>query len=113
MSGASPRVPDYRRVPDDRQVTASGQGGLTALILGSAAGGGFPQWNCACRLCSLAWAGDPRVRPATQASVAFSADGGAHWLVVGASPDLRQQIIANPPLHPRPNDSGRDSPIAA
>jgi pyrroloquinoline quinone biosynthesis protein B len=87
-------------------------GRLSALVLGSAAGGGFPQWNCACRLCALAWAGDPRVRPATQASLAFSADGGAHWLVVGASPDLRQQIISSPQLHPR-TGTGRDSPITA
>ncbi len=87
-------------------------GRLTALVLGSAAGGGFPQWNCACRLCTLAWNNDPRVRSATQASLAFSADG-AHWLVVGASPDLREQILANSHLHPRATDSRRNSPIMA
>jgi pyrroloquinoline quinone biosynthesis protein B len=86
-------------------------GRLSALVLGSAAGGGFPQWNCACRLCALAWAGDPRVRPATQAGLAFSADG-AHWLVVGASPDLRQQIQSCRQLQPR-TATGRDSPIVA
>lgn len=92
----------------------SDRGRLAALVLGSAAGGGFPQWNCACRLCSLAWSGDPRVRPGTQASVAFSADGGAHWLIVGASPDLRQQILACPQLHPHLDPHGhRVSPIAA
>ncbi len=84
--------------------------GLTALVLGSAAGGGFPQWNCACRLCRLVRAGDPRVRPATQASVAFSTDGN-RWVIVGASPDLRQQILENEVLHPQ--GQGRDSPIAA
>lgn len=83
--------------------------GVTALVLGAAAGGGFPQWNCGCRLCCLARAGDPRARPATQASVAISADG-TEWIVVGASPDLRQQILQQPRLWPR--SSGRDSPIA-
>ena len=89
---------------------ADGGERLTALVLGSAAGGGFPQWNCACRLCAFARAGDPRVRPATQASVAFSA-GRGEWVVVGASPDLRQQILANAALQPR--RPGRDSPIVA
>ncbi len=81
--------------------------GPTALVLGSAAGGGFPQWNCGCRLCALARAGDPRVRPATQASVAVTAT--VSWLVVGASPDLRQQISRAPALRPRAGR--RDSPI--
>ena len=83
--------------------------GLTALVLGSAAGGGFPQWNCACRLCALSRAGDPRAVARTQASVAFSADR-AHWLVVGASPDMRQQILQTPALQPV---GPRHSPIAA
>src|ERR1700761_5925330 len=87
----------------------SGQtAGLTALVLGAAAGGGFPQWNCGCRLCTLARAGDPRARPATQASVAFSGDGES-WLLIGASPDLRQQILQNERLSPR--NTRRDSPI--
>ena len=47
---------------------------LTAIVLGAAAGGGFPQWNCNCDVCRLAWAGDPRVRARTQASLAVSAD---------------------------------------
>jgi len=84
--------------------------GLTAIVLGSAAGGGFPQWNCGCRLCGLARAGDPRVRPATQASVALSGDGES-WLLVGASPDLRQQILHTERLAPR--HGGRDSPITS
>jgi len=84
--------------------------GLTALVLGAAAGGGFPQWNCACRLCCLARSGDPRVRPATQASVAISGDG-SDWIVIGASPDIRQQILQTPRLWPRAGS--RDSPIAA
>ena len=83
--------------------------GLTALVLGAGAGGGFPQWNCGCRLCRLARARDPRVRPATQASVAVSGNG-FEWIVVGASPDLRQQILQTPRLWPR--SGTRNSPIA-
>lgn len=79
-----------------------------AIVLGSAAGGGFPQWNCGCRLCNLVRAGDERVRPATQVSVAATCNG-TDWIVIGASPDLRQQILQTPSLWPR-ND-GRDSPI--
>jgi pyrroloquinoline quinone biosynthesis protein B len=81
---------------------------LTARVLGAAAGGGFPQWNCGCRLCNLARSGDPTARPATQASVAVSGDG-QDWVVVGASPDLRQQIQQTPALWPR--DGLRHSPI--
>jgi len=82
--------------------------GLTALVLGAAAGGGFPQWNCGCRLCRLARAGDPRARSATQASVAVSGNG-ADWAVIGASPDLRQQILQTPALWP--TGESRGSPI--
>ncbi len=81
--------------------------GLTAIVLGSAAGGGFPQWNCNCDVCRLAWAGDPRVRARTQASLAVST-GGARWTLLNASPDLRAQIQATPALHPR---GTRESPI--
>lgn len=83
---------------------------MRILVLGSAAGGGFPQWNCSCPVCRLAWAGDPRVRPRSQSSLAVTADG-THWLLLNASPDLRQQIIASPDLHPR--GASRHSPIAA
>jgi pyrroloquinoline quinone biosynthesis protein B len=79
-------------------------------VLGSAAGGGFPQWNCGCRQCSLARTGDLRVRSATQASIAVTGDG-ENWLLVGASPDLRQQITQTPQLWPR--SPGRDSPITS
>ena len=84
-------------------------GGLTAVVLGAAAGGGFPQWNCRCEVCRLAWAGDPRVRPRTQASLAVSADR-RRWALLNASPDLRTQIQATPALHPRDT---RASPIEA
>jgi len=78
------------------------------IVLGSAAGGGFPQWNCRCPNCRLAWAGDPRVAPRTQSSVAVSTDGH-DWVLVNASPDLRQQIMATPALHPR--EAQRHTPI--
>jgi pyrroloquinoline quinone biosynthesis protein B len=83
---------------------------LRILVLGSAAGGGFPQWNCRCPVCELAWAGDRRVSARTQSSLAVSADG-ERWLLLNASPDLRQQILANAPLRPR--GPGRHSPIGA
>jgi pyrroloquinoline quinone biosynthesis protein B len=85
-------------------------GRLTAIVLGSAAGGGFPQWNCRCPVCSLAWAGDARVRPRTQASLAVTADG-ENWLLINASPDLRQQLAQSKALHPRAGTRG--SPIKA
>jgi pyrroloquinoline quinone biosynthesis protein B len=80
---------------------------MQCLVLGSAAGGGFPQWNCGCPNCALARAGDPRARPRTQVSVAASADGES-WLVIGASPDMRQQIMDNPAMAPK---AARHSPI--
>jgi len=117
-------------------------GRLSAFILGAAAGGGFPQWNCNCDVCRLAWAGDPRVKPRTQTSIAVrggpngsspppyppphphpalprlrgrvkgAGEGreGAPFVLINASPDLRQQIIATPALQPR---GLRMSPIAA
>jgi pyrroloquinoline quinone biosynthesis protein B len=83
---------------------------LRALVLGSGGGGGVPQWNCRCRVCRLAWDGDPRVKPRTQSSLAVSADGET-WLLLNASIDLRQQILATPALQPK--GEGRHSPIAA
>jgi pyrroloquinoline quinone biosynthesis protein B len=87
---------------------------LSAFIIGAAAGGGFPQWNCGCPVCRLAWAGDPRVKPRTQASLAVTADDpdapDAAFVLINASPDLRQQILATPALQPR---ALRDSPIGA
>jgi pyrroloquinoline quinone biosynthesis protein B len=83
---------------------------MRAIVLGSAAGGGFPQWNCRCAVCRLAWAGDPRVRPRTQASVAVSGNG-EDWILINASPDLRQQVRGAGALHPRSGTRG--SPIKA
>ncbi len=70
------------------------------LVLGSAAGGGFPQWNCLCPNCRLAWERDDSVERRSQASLAVSRDG-ERWILLGASPDLRQQILDSPALHPR------------
>lgn len=81
-------------------------------ILGSGAGGGFPQWNCNCANCRAARAGTPGFRPRTQSSLAVSADG-ERWLLLNASPDLRQQIAANPRLAPANDAGARSSPIAA
>jgi pyrroloquinoline quinone biosynthesis protein B len=85
-------------------------GRLSAIVLGSAAGGAFPQWNCRCPVCQLAWAGDPRVRPRTQAGIAISS-GDDRWILLNASPDLGAQIRATPALHPR--GGLRGSPIDA
>src|SRR5438128_3740919 len=84
--------------------------GLTAIVLGAAGGGGFPQWNCRCAVCRLAWDGDPRVSPRTQASLAVSA-GGERWTLLNAAPDLRPQLAVTPALHPR--GTTRGSPISA
>ncbi len=82
---------------------------MQVRILGSAAGGGFPQWNCGCRNCRLLRAGRLRAQPRTQAQVAVSSDG-RHWYLLNASPDLRGQIEATPALHP--HNGRRGSPIA-
>jgi pyrroloquinoline quinone biosynthesis protein B len=87
---------------------------LHAIVLGAAAGGGFPQWNSAGPGCRRARAGDPAARPRTQASLAVSGDGGRRWVLLNASPDLPAQLRATPALHPRPEPgSVRHSPIAA
>src|SRR5579864_8223987 len=77
-------------------------------ILGSAAGGGFPQWNCSCRNCTSLRAGTLKSKGRTQTQVAISNDDRV-WFLLNASPDLRAQIEATPALHPR--NTGRDSPI--
>ena len=82
---------------------------MRVVVLGAAAGGGVPQWNCGCEVCRAARGEHPELR-STQTSVAISADG-EHWFLVNASPDLRQQLIATAQLHPRPGRL-RDSPIA-
>ncbi len=83
---------------------------MRAIVLGSAAGGGFPQWNSNSLACRRSRAGDPCATPRTQASVAVSGDG-ANWVLLNASPDIRQQIEATVELHPVAGL--RSSPIAA
>jgi pyrroloquinoline quinone biosynthesis protein B len=80
------------------------------IVLGAAAGGGFPQWNCNCTNCQLAWQGSNRVKSRTQSSLAVSADS-KHWVILNASPDIRQQIMATPELQPR--GGTRNSPISS
>src|ERR1700742_2386637 len=82
---------------------------LRVVVLGAAAGGGVPQWNCGCPVCRMARTTEPELQ-STQASIAVSADGG-HWFLVNASPDLRQQLIVTPQLHPAAGQL-RHSPIA-
>ena len=82
---------------------------MRAVVLGAAAGGGFPQWNSNAAACRRARAGDPAARARTQASLAVSADG-EHWFLLNAAPDLRRQIEVTPALHPR--QGLRSSPIA-
>src|SRR5271169_5622447 len=82
---------------------------LRVVVLGAAAGGGVPQWNCGCAVCQQARSGHSELR-STQASIAVSADG-EHWYLINASPDLRQQLIATPQLHPKAGQL-RHSPIS-
>src|SRR6202030_2627596 len=79
------------------------------VVLGAAAGGGGPLWNCGCLVCLAARTKQPELQ-STQASIAISADGD-HWFLINASPDLRQQLIATPQLHPAAGKL-RHSPIA-
>jgi pyrroloquinoline quinone biosynthesis protein B len=81
---------------------------LNIVVLGGAAGGGVPQWNCNCATCKAA-RNDPRLADG-QASIAVSADG-ENWFLVNASPDIRQQINDTPELHPKEGEL-RHSPIA-
>ena len=78
-------------------------------VLGAAAGGGFPQWNCGCPNCRDVRSGTFAAKPLTQECVAVSADS-ERWILLNASPEIRSQIESFPALHPR---GPRDSPIAA
>ncbi len=82
---------------------------MRVRILGSAAGGAFPQWNCACANCRAVRVGSFRGKPRAQTQVAITEDGRS-WFLLGASPDLRAQIEATPELHPR--NGLRQSPVA-
>ncbi len=78
-------------------------------VLGAAAGGGFPQWNCNCPQCQAVRDGSRPCRSRTQSSIAVSADY-RRWFLLNASPDIRAQIESFPALHPH---GVRDSPLQA
>ena len=99
-------APDLVSAPPD----ASAVGRRTRVwlrVLGSAAGGGSPQWNCGCPVCTAVRCGAGPAR--TQSSVAVSADR-RRWFLINASPDVRMQIEAFPDLHPRDD---RTTPLEA
>src|SRR5258708_30979483 len=79
-------------------------------ILGSAAGGGLPEWNCRCTNCDAARQGSRHVRPRTQSSVALTADG-RNWFLLNVSADVRAQLAASGDLWP-PAGALRGTPIA-
>lgn len=83
---------------------------MRVKVLGSAAGGGVPQWNCGCANCRGLRAGTLKVRMRTHAQVAVSCSPGS-WVLLNASPDLRQQILNDPELAPL--EKIRSTPIAA
>ena len=85
---------------------------MQVLVLGAAAGGGFPQWNSNDAIARQARRGDTRAPAQTQSSIAVSGDA-KHWVLFNASPDLRQQIDRNRQLHPAAGDPLRSSPIAS
>lgn len=82
-------------------------------VLGSAAGGGYPQWNCACPSCAAVRDGSRPARPRTQSCVAVSGDY-RHWYLINASPDIHRQVESFSALHPTTaSDGGRVVPIRA
>lgn len=83
---------------------------MNIVVLGSAAGGGFPQWNCNCRNCAGLRNGTVRATARTQSSIAVSSNG-TDWVLINASPDILAQIRATPALQPARHR--RDSGIAA
>jgi pyrroloquinoline quinone biosynthesis protein B len=80
-------------------------------VLGAAAGGGLPQWNCACVNCSSVRNNQPNIRTSSQAQLAVSAEP-ASWFLINASPDLRDQLIKSPDLHPNSANGLRNTPVA-
>jgi pyrroloquinoline quinone biosynthesis protein B len=87
---------------------------MKIIVLGSAAGGGFPQWNCNCRNCAGLRSGTIRATARTQSSIAVS-NNGSDWVLINASPDILAQIRATPALQPalRSAQAKRDSGITA
>src|SRR5688572_23558233 len=84
---------------------------MRVRILGSAAGGGVPQWNCRCANCEAARVSNSGMRPRTQSSLAVSGDDGRTWFLLNVSPDVRQQVLAFPALGP-PHGTARGQSIA-
>ncbi|HEY6517654.1 MAG TPA: pyrroloquinoline quinone biosynthesis protein PqqB [Steroidobacteraceae bacterium] len=84
---------------------------MRVRVLGSAAGGGFPQWNCNCRNCTGVRAGTLRARARTQSSIAVCAGDAPSWVLVNASPDILTQLRAHPDF--QPGRSPRDTAICA
>lgn len=80
---------------------------MQVILLGTAAGGGFPQWNCWCPSCRVARSAPERAHPRTQSSAAISADG-VRWFLLNASPDVREQIV---PLTAAPPAGVRHVPV--
>jgi pyrroloquinoline quinone biosynthesis protein B len=80
-------------------------------VLGAAAGGGLPQWNCTCPNCSALRNNQSHIKPRTQSQLAVTADDDT-WFLVNASPDLRQQLIDNSEIHPDPAKGLRNTPVA-
>jgi pyrroloquinoline quinone biosynthesis protein B len=81
-------------------------------VLGAAAGGGLPQWNCTCANCTSLRQRHPNIQARTQSQLAVTADD-ATWFLINASPDLRQQFLNNPEIHPDPTKGLRNTPVAA
>ncbi|MDE2440292.1 MAG: pyrroloquinoline quinone biosynthesis protein PqqB [Betaproteobacteria bacterium] len=82
---------------------------MKLIILGAAAGGGFPQWNCNCHNCAGVRDGSVQAKPRTQSSICVAADDSADWALLNASPDILQQIKATREL--QPNRALRDTGI--
>jgi pyrroloquinoline quinone biosynthesis protein B len=80
-------------------------------VLGAAAGGGLPQWNCTCPNCHALRQNHPHIQSRTQSQLAVTADDDT-WFLINASPDLRQQLINNPEIYPDPTKGLRNTPVA-
>ncbi len=85
---------------------------MQIIVLGSGAGGGLPQWNCNGANSRDARSGHEHVKPRSQSSIAVSANG-TDWVLLNASPDIRQQIFDTKQLHPASDGPVRNSPISA
>ena len=83
---------------------------MRITILGSAAGGGFPQWNCNCRNCTGVRSGAINAKSRTQSSIFIQADSGHEGVLFNTSPDILEQIRSHPTLQPA--RSLRDTAIA-